>query len=199
MPDDKQGREDQARTAERRRLEREIAEELERADEPEPPVDAADLAAVEADLDAVSFPATGTEVVAAVGDRAVETPDGSHTVAELLPDADGETFDSPAAVRARVQRPTVAGAMKRVVEAVGRPPNTAPRESQWEAYERTFRELEAIDEDDDDEGIRVVADWIVERARETGTPPGSRDVRRRAAKFCRSNGYTVRDDEWLGV
>lgn len=59
---------------------------------------------------------------------------------------------------------------------------------QRDAYVKTFAELEAIDADDDDEGIRAIADWIVERIREKETLPGSRDVRREAAKFCRSNG-----------
>ena len=199
MADDANGRDKQARDAERRQREREIAEELERADEPEPPVDAADLAAFEVELEALEFPATGAEIVDAVGDRGVESTDGPHAVEELIPDSDAETFDSPAAVRTRVQRPTVAGAMKRVLEASRTLQDARLRGSQWEAYERTFVELEAIDEDDDDEGIRVVADWIVERIREKGALPGSRDVRRRAAKFCRANGYSVRDDEWLGV
>ena len=199
MADDKQGRDKQAHDAERRRQERDIADELERGNETEPPVEAAELADFEAELDSLAFPATGTEVVEAVGDREVESVDGSYTVEELVPETDEETFDSLATVRLRVQRPTVAAAMKRIVEASEALPNADLRGSQREAYEKTLRELESIDADDDDEGIRVVTDWVVERIRDKEKLPGSRDVRRRAAEFCRANGYQVRNDDWLGI
>ncbi|MFC4550693.1 MULTISPECIES: DUF5789 family protein [Halorussus] len=199
MADDKRGRDKQAHDAERRRQERAIADELERGDETEPPVEAAELADFEAELDSLAFPATGTEVVEAVGDSEVESVDGSYTVEELVPDTDEETFDSPAAVRLRVQRPTIAAAMKRIVEASETLQDADLRGSQREAYEKTLRELESIDADDDDEGIQVVTDWVVERIRDKEKLPGSRDVRRRAAEFCRANGYQVRNDEWLGI
>jgi hypothetical protein len=121
---------------------------------------------------------------------------GTHAVAALVPETDAETFESPAAVRERVQRPTVAATMKRIVEVTDRPQEVELRGSQRDAYERTFAELEAIDAD---EGIQVVGDWVVEQIREKGTLPDSRAVRRKAAKFCRSNGYQVRNDEWLGI
>ena len=199
MADNKSGRDEQADNADRRQRERSIAEELERGDETEPPVGAGALADPEPDLESIEFPATGTEVADAVGDREVESVDGTYTIEELIPDTDAEIFDSPAAVRMRVQRPTVAAAMKRVVEASQTLPNTDFRESQREAYEKTFQELEAIDADDDDEGVQAISDWIVERVRAKEKPPGSRAVRRQAAKFCRSNGYQVRNDEWLGI
>nr|WP_252487400.1 hypothetical protein [Natronococcus sp. CG52] len=134
-----------------------------------------------------------------IGDRKVEADDGSYTVEEFVPETDAETFDSPFAVRMRVQRPTVAAAMKRVVEATGTLPNTDLRESQRKGYEKTFRELKAIDADDDDEGIQAISDWIVEQISDKEKLPGSRAVRRQAAKFCRTNGYEVRNDEWLGI
>ena len=199
MADDKSGRDKQARDEERRQREREIAAELERGDEAEPPVDTSELAYFETALDAVTFPATGAAIVSAVGDREIESAVGTYAVADLVPDVEAETFDSPAAVRVRIQRPTIAAAMKRIVEASAPLPNEELSASQREAYVRTFRALEAIDADDDDEGIAVMADWIVEKIRDDETIPGSRDVRRRAAKFCRANGYEVRDDEWLGV
>ena len=199
MADDKSGRDKQARDAERRQREREIATELERGDETEPPVDAAELADVEAELTELTFPATGTEVVAAIGDREIESVDGSHSVEELVPETDEETFDSPAAVRVQVQRPTVAVAMKRIVEASKTLRNTEFSWAQRKAYEKTFQELKAIDADDDDEGIRAISDWVVERIRGDETLPTSRAVRREAAKFCRANGYQVRNDEWLGI
>jgi hypothetical protein len=199
MADDKSGRDKQARDAERRRREREIATELERGDETEPPVDAAELADVEAELTELTFPATGTEVVAAIGDREIESVDGSHSVEELVPETDEETFDSPAAVRVQIRRPTIAGAMKRVLEASETLRNTEFGWTQRKAYEKTFQELKAIDADDDDEGVQVISDWIVERIRDKERLPSSRAVRREAAEFCRTNGYQVRNDEWLGV
>ncbi|MEF8914563.1 DUF5789 family protein [Natronomonas sp.] len=199
MADDKQGREAQADTADKRQRERAIATELERRDEPEPPVDPSELAYFETELDSVSFPATGADIVAAVGDREIEAADGSHEVAELLPDTDIETFDSPEDVRVRIQRPTVASAMKHVVEAAGTLPSVEFGTSQRDAYERTFRELAAIDADDENEGIRAIREWIVERIHEKEELPGSRAVRREAASFCRENGYEVRNDEWLGI
>jgi len=89
--------------------------------------------------------------------------------------------------------------MKRVVEAADEHQSASFGTSQRDGYERTFWELKAIDADDDDEGIQVIADWIVERIHEKETLPASRDVRRQAAKFCRSNGYSVRNDDWLGI
>ncbi|MFW6003690.1 MAG: hypothetical protein ACOCPT_04645 [Halanaeroarchaeum sp.] len=199
MADDKRGREKQARDADRRQRERDVDAAIERGDEPEPTVDPAVLGELESALDTVAFPATGAEVVAAVGDREVESDDETFTVDELLPETDAETFDTPAAVRVRVQRPTVAAAMKRVVDAIDALPNASLGTSQRDAYEKTFRELAAIDADDDDEGIRVVADWIVERIGDDEKLPGSRAVRRRAATFCRENGYEIRNGEWLGI
>jgi hypothetical protein len=197
MADDKRSREEQARNDDRRQRERDVAEELERSDETEPPIETADLDAL--DLDAVTFPATGADVVAAVGGRAVETPNETLAVEDLVPDTDSVTYPSPAAVRVRLQRPTVAAAMRRVVDASETLPNTEFSRSQREAYERTLRALKAIDADDDDEGIEVVTDWIVERIRTKEKLPNSRRVRKRAAEFCRANGYPIRDDEWLGA
>jgi hypothetical protein len=199
MPDRKEGREKQARDRDNRQRRRAVLEELERWEETEPPVEDEELDELDADLASVAFPATGADVVEAVGDRAIDSAEGTHDVAELVPRTETETYEGPEAVRARVQRPTVAAAMKRVVEAADEHQSAAFGSSQYEAYERTLRELKAIDADDDDEGIEVLADWLVERIGDEETLPGSRDVRRRAADFCRSNGYEVRDDEWLGV
>ncbi|WP_436923892.1 DUF5789 family protein [Halosimplex amylolyticum] len=199
MPDNREGRDKQALDEENRQRMRAMLEELERGDETEPPVEERELDVLDEELETVEFPATGLEVVEAVGYHEVETPEGSYDVAELVPSTEEETFDSPEAVRMRVQRPTVAAAMKRVVEATGTLDDAGVWGSQREAYERTFRELKAIDAVDDDEGIAVMADWIVERIEEKEKLPGSRDVRRQAAKYCRQNGYEVRNDEWLGV
>ncbi|MFW6317971.1 MAG: hypothetical protein ACOC06_05830 [Halorubrum sp.] len=199
MADDKSGRDKQARDEDRRQREREMDAAVERGDEPEPPVDASALDYFESALESVAFPATGAEIVSAIGDREIESAVGTYAVADLVPASEGERFDSPDEVKLRVRRPTIAAAMKRVVEASDPLPNEELGRSQRDAYERTFEALKAIDADDEDEGIRVVADWIVERIREKEKIPGSRDVRRRAAEFCRSNGYEIRNDEWLGV
>ncbi|MFC7097480.1 hypothetical protein [Halobaculum marinum] len=199
MADDKQGRDKQAHDSEKRRRAREIAIELERGDEPEPPVEQSDVEALVADLASVAFPATGADIVAAVGDREIGGVEETYTVEELIPESDHETFDSPTAVGVHVRRPTVASAMKRIVEAVDTLPNARLDGSQREGYERTLRELAAIDAVDEDEGIPVVTDWIVEQIHEKRALPGSRSVRREAASFCRANGYEVRNDEWLGV
>ena len=199
MADDKRGREKQARDDDRRQRERSVATELERQDETEPPIEADELADLDSELESLKFPATGAEIVAAIGDREVITDEGSYTVEELVPETDAETFDSPVAVRVRVQRPTIAAAMKRVIEATGTLRNSDLGESQRKGYEKTFRELKAIDADDGDEGIDVISDWIVEHIHDKEKLPNSRAVRRRAAKFCRTNGYEVRNDEWLGI
>lgn len=199
MADDRRGREQQADDADRRQRERDIRTELERGDEPEPPVDPSELATVELALEAVEFPATGADVVAAVGDHELTARERTYTVEELVPAVSVETFDSPTAVRMRVQRPTVASAMKRVVEASATLADPEFPSSQRDGYEQTFRALEAVDADDEDEGIAYVRDWIVDRIEEKGKLPSSRDVRREAATFCRRNDYPVRNDEWLGI
>ncbi|WP_017342481.1 hypothetical protein [Halorubrum sp. T3] len=199
MADDKDGREKQAADEDRRQRERDVESELERGDEAEPPIDSDEVDEFEAALEPLTFPATGREIVAAVGDRELASPARVYTVADLLPDADLEAFDTPATVRERVRRPAVAAAMKRVVEAAATLENEEFGRSQHEAFERTFRALSDIDELDDEEGVRAIADWVVDRIAEKETVPGSRDVRRQAAKYCRKHGYEVRDDEWLGV
>ena len=199
MADDKRGREKQARNADDRQRQRDVEAALARGDELEPPVEPEELTALERELETLEFPATGAEVVSAVGDEAVESPTGTYTIEELIPATDEETYDAPDAVRVRVERPTVAAAMKRVVEASKTLPKADLYGSRRDAYVKTFEELAAIEADDDDEGITTVSDWIEERIREKEKLPSSRDVRRRAAKFCRNNGHAVRNDEWLGV
>lgn len=199
MADDKNGREKQARDADRRQRERDVRAELERQDETEPPIDDEDLEKIAEPLDDLDYPATGAEIVATVGDRRVESEERTYAIEELVPETDAAVYDSPASVRVRLQRPTIATAMKRIVEASDEIRDADLGRSQRAAYEKTFRELEAIDAVDEDEGIRVIADWIVERIREDKRLPGSRDVRREAAIYCRANGYEIRNDEWLGV
>lgn len=199
MADDKDGREKQARDADDRQVRRDIAAELERGDEPEPQIDAADLDGVEAELESLSFPATGAEIIAAIGDRDIGPSAERYTVEQLVPQTDESLFDSPARVRARIQRPTVAVAMKRIVEASKALPNETLGGSQHDAYEKTLLELQRISPDDDDEAIGVIRDWVVDRIRDKEKLPTSRQIRRQAAKVCRQNGLQIRDDDWLGI
>ncbi|WP_256300894.1 hypothetical protein [Haloarchaeobius salinus] len=199
MADDKRGREKQARDADMRQRKRAILEELERTSESEPSVDFETLAEAEAALETVSFPATGRQVVEVIGGIELGAREGPVQADELLPNADAETFDSPTAVRRRLQRPTVASAMKRVVEAVDQARHVELSSSQRDAYEKTFTSLEDLAPDDEDEGIPYIRDWILDQISHDSELPGSRSVRREAAKFARKNGYPVANDEWLGV
>lgn len=199
MADDKRGRETQDRDAQNRQHQRDIVDALRRNDEPEPPMQPEELDDVEQDLDSLSFPVTGRELVEKIGDRPVESIDRSLTIGDLLPETEREAFETTAAVRERLERPTIAIAMKRILEVSDRLPGDKLQGSQWDAYERTFQELLEIEAVDEDEGIQVVSDWIVERIEDNGELPGSHDVRREAAKYCRANGYEIRNDEWLGV
>ena len=199
MADDKQGRDKQAHDEERRQRERDLETELQRREEPEPPIPATELGELEDELETLPFPTTAADVVDAVGDREITSPIGPYRLRELLPETDTEVFDSPAAVSAQIQRPTVAAAMKRIVEASEDLPNADFGGSRRDAYKKTLKALAAIDADDDDEGIDVITEWIVEQIDKKGKLPGSRAVRREAAKYCRTNGYEVRVDEWLGI
>ena len=199
MADDKNGRERQARKAEKRQRQREILEALERREEAEPPVAEATLDELEGELATVKFPATGAEIVETAGDKEIDSEEGTFRVADLIPATEDEVFDDPETVRLRVERPTVAASMKRVLEAAGSHPRLDLRGSQREGYEKTMRSLKNLDADDDDEGIREITDWIIEQIEEKEKLPGSRPVRRQAAKFCRGKGYEIGNDEWLGV
>ena len=110
MADDKNGREKQARDDDDRQRRRDIAAELERGDEPEPEIDAADLGDVAAELESLEFPATGAEIIAAIGDRDIGPSAERYTVEQLVPETDKVQFDSPDRVRVRIRRPTVATA-----------------------------------------------------------------------------------------
>lgn len=123
----------------------------------------------------------------------------TYTVAELLPESERLQFPAPEAVRAHVRRPTVAGAIKRIVEAGDDLDGTVFGRSQRDAYRRTFRALAALDTADDDEPVGTVTDWAVEQIEATGSYPPSRRLRKEAAAVCRRNGYEIRDDEWLGA
>ncbi|MBS3761384.1 DUF5789 family protein [Halodesulfurarchaeum sp.] len=199
MPDDKRGREKQARNANRRQREHAIAAELEQMDDPEPAIDEGELAFFETALEELEFPATGTEIVSSLGHRELDVGDESYSVSELVPTTDSETFEDPTNVRVQVQRPTVAKAIKRIVEATDAVPDTTLSGSKRTAYEKTFRKLLEIDAVYEDGGMNVVTDWVISELQENGTLPGSREIRRRAGKYCRDTGYEIRNDEWLDI
>jgi len=191
------GRDKQAQDENDRQRKRELAAALERGDEPEPPVEPVAVEGVVAEVETLSFPASGADVLGAVGDRDLDADGRRFSIESLVPDTDVPRFDGPDSVRDHLRRPTVAAALKRVLEASDTPNGGKFEGSQYEAYERTFQELRAVDADD--EGTRVITDCILDRLEDKGSLPGSRDVRREAANYCRSNGYSVRTDEWLGV
>ena len=206
MPDTRDGREEQAHHAERRQRERELAEAIARGEEPEPDpaleaVDADDLAAVESALADLSYPATGEAVVEAVGDRELATGERTYTVGDLISGSGRVRFDSPETIRARLARPTVAAALRRITQAVGTVETLSDREidERLAAYERTCRELVAVAPDDYEDGIQVVTDWVVDVVRGAERLPSSRAVRRRAAVYCRANGHEFGEDSWLDV
>ena len=72
-------------------------------------------------------------------------------------------------------------------------------QDQRDQYEKTLRELQSTfeGEDLDDEALRTLSEWIVERIHETGSRPASRTVRGRAEELCRSNGVDLPVDTWL--
>lgn len=91
-------------------------------------------------------------------------------------------------------------AIERITEAedqVGLPDDD--RDQQHEVYEKTFRSLEDVTPDDNDEGITVVTDWIVQEILTNAARPTSRAVRRRARRYCEDNGYEVSNNDWLGI
>lgn len=199
MADDKEGRDDQADRADSRQRERAVTEALSRADEPRPPFEEDQIEEIEQELEPIEYPASGSEIVDTIGDHELETTDRSYAVADLVPETDEKTFEDPRSVRTQIERPTIAGAIKRILEAGAEQDTEYLRGSQRGAYEKTLLAMKTIDADDDDEPIEAITDWIVERIQEKGALPGSRAVRRQAAKICRANEYQVRNDEWLGV
>jgi hypothetical protein len=92
---------------------------------------------------------------------------------------------------------SVRSALERIADADDSLTDRDDVERQYEMYRKTLEALEDVDADDD-EGIAVVTDWIVDRIETTGTRPSSKAVRQRATEFCRNNDYPISDDSWLG-
>jgi hypothetical protein len=93
---------------------------------------------------------------------------------------------------------SVTAAMRRIEGADDTDVEPNDREQKYEMYEKTLRALEDIDADDEDEGITVVTNWIIEQIETEGTLPSSKAVRRRAERFCQRNEYAVPASEWIG-
>ncbi|MDS0300207.1 hypothetical protein NDI76_15780 [Halogeometricum sp. S1BR25-6] len=86
----------------------------------------------------------------------------------------------------------------REAEATAKVPDD-DRAQQHEVYEKTFDALEDVTPDDDDEGVAVVTEWIIEQIQTNQKRPGSRAVRQRARKYCQENDYEISDNNWLGA
>lgn len=95
---------------------------------------------------------------------------------------------------------SIDAAIERIAEAESKAKiRNDDRDQQHEVYEKTFRALEDVTPNDDDEGITVVTEWIIERIQATDKRPSSRAVRQRARQYCQDNGYEISDNDWLGA
>lgn len=193
MGDTKDGRDKQAQDEQRRQIERATKEELARYHETEPPRELDDA------LEELDYPAPAERVVEAAGEYEVQTEDDAIPVAEVVEESARDEYDSLEDAGQKLQRPSVAASLRRL-DAVSK--ETGLREEfrqRRDVYKKTFRSLENVDADDEDEGVAFITAWIVEEMRERERLPSSRTTRQRATKFCRDNGYEVRDDSWLGA
>jgi hypothetical protein len=193
MADTRDSRDDQALNVDRRQQERAMREELAQFRGAEHHED------LSATLDGLDYPAPAEAVAEALAGHTVDAADTTLPAAEVVERSARATFESTADVRTRLSRPTVAAAMRRLEAASRETDLRAAFREREAAYQRTFRALESIDELDDDEGIPVVAAWIMSETYGNGRFPKSRGVRKYAATYCRDNGYKVRDDDWLGA
>ena len=193
MGDTKDGRDDQAQDELKRQRQRAVQEELERWHETEPPRELEDA------LEDLTYPATVDEVAEEVGDYEVSVGDETIPVAEVVERSNVDRFDSPAEARERIQKPSVAASLRRLLAVSSEAGLEDDFRAREDTYEKTLRALEDVDADDDDEGIAAVTAWVVEHVEEKGKLPKSRRVRNYAAEFCRENDYEIRDDAWLGA
>jgi len=124
-------------------------------------------------------PATGAEIIAAIGDRDIGPSAERYTVEQLVPETDKVQFDSPD----RVRVPDTATHGRHGHEADrGGQRDAAERGARWIATRRLredLRRTRAVSPDDDDESIGVVRDWVVDRIRDKEKLPTSRQIRRR--------------------
>jgi len=193
MGDTKDGRDKQAQDERRRQIERATKEELTRYHETEPPRELDDA------LEELEYPAPADQVVEAAGEYEVQTEDDAIPVAEVVEESARDEYESPRThARSSSGRPLPrrCAAWRRSAE---RRDSASSSANAGTPTKKTLRALEDVDADDEDEGIAFVTAWLIDEMRENERLPKSRKVRKRAAKFCRSNGYEVRNDDWLGA
>ncbi len=102
MADTKEGRDKQARDEENRQRQRELEENLARGDEPEPAAEGDDAAELDAALASHDFPASSQDLIQAYGEYEVHVRDDAPRLREVLRDESSVTFESPQAVRDRI-------------------------------------------------------------------------------------------------
>ncbi|WP_158853825.1 hypothetical protein [Halorhabdus sp. CUG00001] len=104
MPDDRQGRENQADREENRQRERELEEAEARGDEKEPLFDdeSVRLGDLDEALKSHDYPTTTTELVAAYGDYELEIQGNKKPLADVLSSTDDQTYDAAEDVRRRI-------------------------------------------------------------------------------------------------
>lgn len=104
MPDDKQGRDEQADDEKRRQRERMQEEARTRADEEEPMrVDPGErLGDLDEALKSHDYPATTNELVEAYGDYELETQGGKKSLEDALSSTDDQIYDSAEDVHRRI-------------------------------------------------------------------------------------------------
>jgi hypothetical protein len=64
-------------------------------------------------------------------------------------------------------------------------------------YEKTLEAVADVTPEDDDEGVTVVTEWVLDYLDEHDALPSSTAVRDRAAEYCRENDNALPDDSWL--
>jgi hypothetical protein len=193
MGDTKQSRDKQAHDEDDRARRRAVEEELARFHETEPPRGLDDA------LEALEYPAPAERVAEAAEEYEVQTETDAIPVAEIIAETNRETFESPADVREKVQRPSVAASLRRLRDVSREAGLEDEFRNREDVYRTTLRALEDVDADDDDEGVAAVTAWIVAEMQDEQRLPSSRKTRQRGAAFCRDRGYEIRDDSWLGA
>jgi uncharacterized protein YwbE len=68
--------------------------------------------------------------------------------------------------------------------------------SQREGYERSLREIERVA---GKQAAGELTEWIVEQIHTNEKFPHSKKVRNHGAKICRSQGFSMSDNDWLGA
>ncbi|MFC4552536.1 MULTISPECIES: DUF5789 family protein [Halorussus] len=104
MPDDKQGRDENADDEEGRQPEREQEEVRDRAHEDQAKLGdpSGQLGDLDEALEAQEYPTTTNELVEAYGDYEIETQRGTESLEEVLASTENQTFDSADDVRSRI-------------------------------------------------------------------------------------------------